>query len=47
MGVTLNTETTTVSGTTLEREYEIAGTQLGLTEEEISRLKENAEKSRF
>ena len=45
--VTLNTDNTTVSGTTLEREYEIAGTQLGLTEEEISRLKENAEKSRF
>ena len=45
--VTLNTDNTTVSGTTLEKEYEIARTQLGLTEEEISRLKENAEKSRF
>lgn len=45
--VTLNTDNTTVSGTTLEKEYDIARNQLGLTEEEIRTLKENAEKSRF
>lgn len=45
--VTLNTDNTTVSGTTLKKEYEIAGNQLGLTEEEINILKENAEKARF
>lgn len=45
--VTLNTDNTTVSGTTLKKEYEVAGNQLGLTEEEINILKENAEKARF
>ena len=45
--VTLNTDNTTVSGTTLEKEYELAEKQLGLTKEEIETLKRNAEKSRF
>ncbi len=45
--VTLNTDNTTVSGTTLEKEYELAEKQLGLTKEEIETLKRNAEKARF
>lgn len=45
--VTLNTDNTTVSGTSLEKEFSLAVNTLGLTEKEIERLKENAEKSRF
>ena len=45
--VTLNTDNTTVSGTTLEKEFDIAENQLGLTREEIMTLKKNAEKARF
>lgn len=45
--VTLNTDNTTVSGTTLEKEFEVARTRLGVTEEELEILKANAEKARF
>lgn len=45
--VTLNTDNTTVSGTTLEKEFEFARTRLGVTEEELEILKANAEKARF
>lgn len=45
--VTLNTDNTTVSGTTLEKEFEVAWTRLGVTEEELEILKANAEKARF
>lgn len=45
--VTLNTDNTTVSGTTLEKEFEVARTRLGVTEEELEILKTNAEKARF
>lgn len=45
--VTLNTDNTTVSGTTLEKEFEVAQTRLGVTEEELEILKANAEKARF
>lgn len=45
--VTLNTDNTTVSGTTLEKEFEVARTRLGVTEDELEILKANAEKARF
>lgn len=45
--VTLNTDNTTVSGTTLEKEFEVARTRLGVTEEELEILKAHAEKARF
>ncbi len=45
--VTLNTDNTTVSGTSLEKEFNLAVNKLGLTEKEVEILKENAEKARF
>lgn len=45
--VTLNTDNTTVSGTSLEKEFNLAVNKLGLTEKEVETLKENAEKARF
>lgn len=45
--VTLNTDNMTVSDTTLEKEFELAETKLGLTADEIMKLKENAAKARF
>lgn len=45
--VTLNTDNTTVSDTTLEREFLIAREELGLTEEQLEKLKENARKAKF
>lgn len=45
--VTLNTDNTTVSGTTLEKEFTFAKEKLGLTEEELEQLKKNAEKAKF
>ena len=45
--VTLNTDNTTVSGTSLEKEFNLAVNKLGLTEKEVEPLKENAEKSSF
>ena len=44
---TLNTDNTTVSGTTLEKEFIFAKEQLCLTEEELEQLKKNAEKAKF
>lgn len=45
--VTLNTDNMTVSGTTLKHEFQIAREVLGLTEEEIDILEQNAEDARF
>lgn len=45
--VTLNTDNMTVSGTTLEQEFEFAKKELGLTEEEIEKLKVNVSKAKF
>lgn len=45
--VTLNTDNTTVSNTSLEREFRIAKEQLGLTDADIEILKENALKAKF
>lgn len=45
--VTLNTDNMTVSGTTLEREFQIAKEELGLTEKEIDILEQNAYNARF
>lgn len=44
---TLNTDNTTVSGTTLEKEFIFAKEQLCLTEEDLEQLKKNAEKAKF
>lgn len=45
--VTLNTDNMTVSDTTLEKEFRIAKEALGLTENEIEKLQENARKAKF
>lgn len=45
--VTLNTDNMTVSDTTLEKEFQTARTLLGLSEQEIQTLKENAVKAKF
>ncbi|MDO5410352.1 MAG: adenosine deaminase [Lachnospiraceae bacterium] len=44
--VTLNTDNMTVSGTTLEQEFQVAK-ELGLTEEQIETVKKNAVKAKF
>lgn len=45
--VTLNTDNMTVSDTTLEQEFRIAEEELGLSEDEIQRLKDNSKKAKF
>lgn len=45
--VTLNTDNTTVSDTTLENEFGIARERFGLSEKEIQKIQQNAEKARF
>ena len=44
--VTLNTDNMTVSGTTLEQEFQVAR-ELGLTDEQLEIVKKNAVKARF
>lgn len=45
--VTINTDNMTVSGTTLDREYEVLMTQCGFTEEDILKVQENGRKASF
>lgn len=45
--VTLNTDNMTVSDTTLEKEFQLAGELLGISEEEIQKLKANSVKATF
>lgn len=45
--VTLNTDNMTVSDTTLEKEFRVARDILGLSPEEIQKLKDNAKKAKI
>lgn len=45
--VTLNTDNITVSDTTLEKEFQIAREQLGLSEAEVTKIVQNAYKAKF
>lgn len=45
--VTINTDNMTVSGTTLDREYEVLMTQCGFTEEDLLKVQENGRRASF